>query len=187
MTFSHDQIGSRTARGAVYQRCGCTDREGRRTGASCPRLGLPGHGSWYWTVELGRNARRRRRRRGGYASRQGAQQALTDLVVGQDLPARACLSTGEWLHSWLARRQDLRPSTRRMYASHLNGYLLPGLGKVPLAELSAVQIRRMVNRIVVDHERTGRGLKPATLVRILATLRAALNGAVREQFPASPA
>ena len=89
------------------------------------------------------------------------------------------LSTGRWLRSWLARRVDLRPSTWRMYESHLRLYLLPGLARISLAELSDGQIRRMVAGASAGH-RPGRSLSAATLVRVLATLRSALNAAVRE-------
>ena len=167
--------------GAVYKRCGCVGGAGQRRGSACPLLVRAGHGSWYWTAELGRgvDGRRRRRRRGGYPTRRSAQQALGRLLGAQQPSEVSQLSTGRWPRSWLAQRVDLRPSTRRMYESHLRLYLLPGLARIPLAELSAVQIRVMVAGASAGR-RPGRSLSAATLVRVLATLRSALNAAVRE-------
>ena len=71
--------------GSVYRRCGCREgRSGRRRGTGCPRLCLPGHGSWYFSVELPRDlgGPRRRVRRGGYRSR-------TDAIAARDHLAAA--------------------------------------------------------------------------------------------------
>jgi hypothetical protein len=45
--------------GSVFARCGCRDRRGGRRGASCPRLGETGHGSWYFSIDLPRRVDRR--------------------------------------------------------------------------------------------------------------------------------
>jgi len=89
-------------------------------------------------------------------------------------------TTGQWLAAWLAGRQSLRPLTRRSYQHHLDTYLLPCIGNIPLAMLTAADLRGMFTAIARQRPAAGGPLSPATLARIRATLRAALNAAVRE-------
>jgi integrase len=91
----------------------------------------------------------------------------------------AGLRTGEWLERWLASRVSLRASTRRGYAAHVRGYLVPYLGGIPLAELSPADVQAMFTAIVRGDAALGRPVSAPTLRRIHATLRAALNGAMR--------
>jgi hypothetical protein len=55
--------------------------------------------------------------------------------------------TGQWLAAWLAGRQSLRPLTRRSYQHHLDTYLLPCIGNIPLAMLTAAGLRVMFTAI----------------------------------------
>jgi len=89
-------------------------------------------------------------------------------------------TTGQWLVSWLAGRQSLRPSARRSYQHHLDTYLLPRIGTIPLAMLTAADLRVMFTAMGRQRPATGAPLSAATLARIRATLRAALNAAIRE-------
>ena len=70
--------------------------------------------------------------------------------------------------------------TRRSYQHHLDTYLLPCIGNIPLAMLTAADLRVMFTAIVRRRRAAGGPLSPATLARIRATLRAALNAAIRE-------
>jgi hypothetical protein len=37
----------------VFKRCGCTDADtGRQVAGHCPHLAEPGHGSWYYAVQV---------------------------------------------------------------------------------------------------------------------------------------
>jgi integrase len=74
---------------------------------------------------------------------------------------------------------SLRASTSRSYAAHVRGYLVPYLGGIPLAALTAGDVQAMFTAITRDETALGRPVSAATLHRIHATLRAALNGAVR--------
>jgi hypothetical protein len=56
-------------------------------------------------------------------------------------------------------------------------YLAPYLGQVLLAELSTAHVQAMFTA----HQEFGSPVSAATLTRIRATLRAALNGAIRRQ------
>jgi len=165
--------------GSVYRRCGCRDAStGRLLGAGCPGLASPGHGSWYFSAELpSPSGERRRVRKGGFAAREAAVAAL-EAVTSPVAPV-AGLATGEWLGRWLESRVSLRPSTRRGYAAHVRGYLVPYLGGIPLAALTAGDVQAMFTAIARDESALGHPVSAATLHRVHATLRAALNGAVR--------
>lgn len=168
--------------GSVYAWCGCREQvTGRRLGARCPQRGSEGHGSWYLSLELppGPDARRRRIRRGGFSARADAQRALARLqmpVAGDHAPP---VTVGQWLQLWLASREGPRPSTLRGYAAHVRLYLVPYLGQILLADLSAAHVQAMFTAIARQHAAAGTPIAPATLARVKATLRAALNAAIR--------
>ncbi|MFB9895356.1 site-specific integrase [Planobispora takensis] len=62
------------------------------------------------------------------------------------------------------------------------------MGRIPLAELSVRDVRRLSMRLAERRNRYGQPLVASTLERIRATLRAALNEAVREGLiPGNPA
>ncbi len=88
-------------------------------------------------------------------------------------------TTGRWLGHWLHTHRRVRPSTRRSYAGHIRLYLTPALGRIPLDELAAHDIQAMIDQVIAQHARTGRPITPATVTRLHATLRAALNSAMR--------
>jgi integrase len=171
--------------GSTFKRCGCRDqRTGRQLGQRCPRLRERGHGSWYLAIELSAapDGQRSRVRLGGYATRAAAQAALGRLATpgGQGRRSVAGWTVGQWLVAWLAGRQSLRPSARRSYQHHLDTYLLPCIGTIPLVMLTAADLRAMFTAIGRQRPATSAPLSAATLARIRATLRAALNAAIRE-------
>ena len=170
--------------GSIYRRCGCRhETTGAPRGNACPLLASPGHGSWYHTVDLARQAdgcRRRRVRRGGFATEEAALAALVELRrpdARADAPAT--ISTGAWLRAWLASRDTLAPLTRHGYAEHVMRYLEPMLGHIPLSALRRAHVQDMLNQLA-RRGKAGRPLSPNSLVRIRATLRAAMNAAIRD-------
>lgn len=64
-------------------------------------------------------------------------------------------------------------------AAHVRGYLVPYLGGIPLAALTAGHAQAMFTAITRDKTALGQPVSAAALHRIHAALRAALNGAVR--------
>jgi integrase len=170
--------------GCVYRRCGCVDpATGRQYGRACPRLAAGGrHGSWYVRLELpaGLDGRRRRIRRGSYSSRAAAMAVLARLRAPRpgDTGARM-LTVGDWLAHWLVSRTATAPSTVRGYTAHVRLYLTPYLGEILLGELSVHQVQAMFAAIIRQHHTLGTPVSAATLTRIRATLRAALNAAIR--------
>jgi hypothetical protein len=109
-------------------------------------------------------------RRGGFATREAAQAALEKLSSTTASPEPG-LTTGEWLWRWLESRVSLRASTRRSYAAHMRGYLVPYLGGIPLAVLTAGDVQEMFAAIGRDEGALGRPVGAATLKRIHATSR----------------
>jgi len=85
-----------------------------------------------------------------------------------------------WLRYWLSTRTRIRPTTLRSYTEHVERHLIPHLGRVRLGELTGRDVTAMVTGLAASRNRYGRPLSPATLHRIRATLRAALNAAIRE-------
>jgi len=103
------------------------------------------------------------------------------MLAGSCEQATARLWTLEtWLGFWLATRRSIRPSTARTYRTHIDRYLVPALGQLPRAELSGRDIARTFAVLAGTRNRRGRVYGPAMLQRIRATLRAALNAAIRE-------
>jgi len=75
---------------------------------------------------------------------------------------------------------NLRPSTVHRYRDHIDRYLIPGLGRITLADLTGRRLQVWFD--VLARQRTGKGtpIAAATVDRVRATLRSALNTAVRE-------
>jgi integrase len=85
------------------------------------------------------------------------------------------LTVSGWLEHWLATRASQRASTLRGYRSHVRVYLTPYLGRIPLGELTVGQVQAMFTVLGRD----GGPSTAASLARIRATLRTALNAALR--------
>ena len=89
------------------------------------------------------------------------------------------LTVGDWLAHWLVSRTVTGQLDVRGYAAHVRLYLAPYLGQVLLAELSVAHVQAMFTAIIRQHQALGTPVTAATLTRIRATLRAALNAAIR--------
>ncbi len=121
------------------------------------------------------------------------------LGLGLD-PGHPGVTVAEWLDTWLAgKRRTKRPSAVRSYETHCRVWLKPHLGHLPLERLNTAHIEGLfttIERFNSELERqrgAGKALigiegdvrsqpricGPSTQRRIFATLRAALNAAVR--------
>jgi integrase len=85
-----------------------------------------------------------------------------------------------WLCYWLATQPHIRPATRASYESHVRLHLGPTLGRSRLDELTPPMVQAAFTRIAATRTRTGQRLSAATVRRVHATLRAALNAALRD-------
>jgi Phage integrase, N-terminal SAM-like domain len=118
--------------------------------------------------------------------------------AGRD-PASPDVTAGEFLPRWLAANGKIKPSVRRAYQAHITNYLIPLLGEIPLSRLQPEHVTGMFdtirdrNRSIEEQRAAGRAwihvdgdvrkvpqvVSNATMHRIYATLRAALNAAVK--------
>ncbi|MEV4720529.1 hypothetical protein AB0J94_25280 [Micromonospora noduli] len=121
--------------------------------------------------------------------------------VRAGLPVTVTVTTtvGEYLQSWLASRRSLssvQPNTLLAYESHIRVHLVPHLGAIALVKLrvehveamfaaiadrsTAIEIARQSDEPTIRASVRGlRTTKPASMHRIRATLRKALNDAIR--------
>jgi integrase len=117
-------------------------------------------------------------------------------------PAAPDITVGEYLPGWLASKGRLKLSARRSYEGHITNFLIPLLGELPLTRLGPGHIAdgfatiRNWNRSIEEQRAAGRAwihvdgdvrqipqvVGEATIERIYATLRAALNAAVRQRL-----
>ena len=88
------------------------------------------------------------------------------------------LTLGEFLTDWLDGRSRLRSATKRSYSSHVRIYLVPRLGQMKISALRPGHISSMLSDLRQTGHR-GRPLSASTVQRVHATLRAALNHALR--------
>ncbi|MBB6545465.1 N-terminal phage integrase SAM-like domain-containing protein [Nonomuraea rubra] len=80
------------------------------------------------------------------------------------------------LRYWLSVvEQRIRPTTYKAYRDHVRLFLIPYLGLIPLRSLSRRHVMRMFSAVARRRTRYGKPISAATLERIRATLRAALN------------
>jgi hypothetical protein len=113
-----------STRDIVFKRCGCTDETtGRQLAGRCPCLAEPGHGSWYYAVQVTTvGGRKARYRRGGFANRDAAaaaRQAILDDPA--DEAAAGAWTVARWLRYWLTQAEPhLRPSTAHGYRDDLD-------------------------------------------------------------------
>ncbi|WP_410638074.1 tyrosine-type recombinase/integrase [Amycolatopsis sp. lyj-346] len=135
------------------------------------------------------DGRRRQPRRGGFATAEAArsERERFGATGGREL-ADATVTVGQWLRLWLATLVHLRDSTLCSYRTSVENYLIPCLGGVLVRELTADRIQAMVADLIRDGGASGHPLRPGTLRHVHATLRAALNAAVRRGLlPTNPA
>ncbi|MEU7813146.1 tyrosine-type recombinase/integrase [Pseudonocardia sp. NPDC049154] len=92
---------------------------------------------------------------------------------------RIGLQLGTYLSEWIAGRTDLADTSRRSYAGHIRNHLAPRLGHIKLDDLRVAHVAEAFAEIPVSD---------STRQRVRATLRAALNDAMRESLiPTNPA
>lgn len=94
----------------------------------------------------------------------------------------------DYLDGWLRGKRRVAPSTLRQYEEHVALHIVPVLGGYRLSELH----RRHVEAFVDDRLRhvslsKRKRLSPATVGKILVTLRSALQAAVPRDIPHNPA
>lgn len=116
--------------------------------------------------------------RGGYARKADAERALTGVINRRDggVAVNDHETVGDFLTGWLdGRRHSLKPKTTLSYSEYIHKTLIPALGTVKLEALRHGHVVQLVS----DLEAAGKG--PATIHRVVATLRSALGAAVAQR------
>lgn len=125
-------------------------------------------------------------------ARAALDELRRELRLGTLAPAGAALTVGEYLAGWIERdRVRVRPSTWDVREMHVRCYLVPSLGRIPLARLSAADVERALGSYLVTGRperpakrtrgrQNAKGVSPMTVRHIRATLRRALSGAVKD-------
>lgn len=74
----------------------------------------------------------------------------------------------EWLKSWLKSQGTLKPTTKQIYKSHIDNYINPNLGKIPLKKLNGNILQGFVNDL---------NLSASTVKNIFSILKSVLSSA----------
>jgi integrase len=164
----------------------------KRTRHNAPRLGTvyevrPGyHRGEVTYTDPGTGERTRIRVHGRTAAE--ARDKLDDERRKRRIGSRPndpTLTLAEYLADWTADRRDtIRPSTWRTSEMYVRVYLIPALGRLTVAGLTAVDVQRAMRSFAekgrpprADDKRTPRPVAAVTVNHIRATLRAALTDA----------
>jgi integrase len=161
-------------------RTACPRKAGGRANVSCDC-------QWIYMLDIeGGRKNRRQERKGGFATKQEARTAR-DLrraaLIGRPIDAQR-MTVGQYLNLWMEGKANLRPSTRESYRDYIDRLFIPEIGAVRLVELESKPeiVERLFRDLAVRPNRHGRPMSPATLKRVHAVLRAALNKAVRQRY-----
>jgi len=98
----------------------------------------------------------------------------------------------DYLDGWLTSKRNVTASTLAQYTNHVRVHIIPILGGYRLAELQRRHVEAFVeDRLRYRYRRTPEGkqyqLSPATVGKLLVTLRSALDEAVPRDIPDNPA
>ena len=152
-------------------------------------------GTWELRVYVGVDAdtgRRRYATRTVHGSRREAQRALTELATEAGYARTRAGTVGDLLEQWFAAASPgWAASTERQTRSIISCHLLPHLGHLPVAKLTAGDIDDFYGHLLRAGGRDGHPLAPGTVHRIHVVLHRALAQAVRWEWiwlnPASTA
>lgn len=147
---------------------------GRRRPSVCPLCG----------GELRETLERKQLSKGEFATKTEAESAMIDTLAklqrGSFLPPDKTLTVQYFRDIWLPSLEGtVRPTTLASYTAHVNHYIIPRLGSIPLRRLDPTTIQSMY----ADLRKNGRvktpgPLAPNSVRRIHATLHRALKDAV---------
>ena len=94
--------------------------------------------------------------------------------AGED-PDRVRTLTADYLEDWLAEvGQAVKPATVRGYRIHVEKWIAPAIGNIPVMDLTPYQVRVVRDRV------SSKGRSPRTAAAVLRTLRQALGQGVRD-------
>jgi integrase len=136
-------------------------------------------GRWVATIHDGYRDGKRHRKSIYRKTRNAVQKELTRALRAQQLglPVESDrLTVGEWLKQWLEMQKPpaTKPKTYAAYEYQTRIHLIPAFGKRPLVKFQPQEVREFMQ------SKAKAGLAPKSIRHFRATLRAALNVAVRD-------
>lgn len=117
-----------------------------------------------------------------YAStREEAAKKLRDIQSKIDsgiFVEPSAVTVNQWLTMWIREyaARAVRPSTLSAHINIVNNHLVPALGKIKLQQLRAEHVQAFIN------SQSQKKFSPSTIKREIATLKVALNQAVKNQL-----
>jgi integrase len=141
--------------------------------------------SWSYVLYLGRdqNGKKRQKWVGGFRTKRDAEDALTqslDRVRTGTWADPGRITVAEYLEQWLEGiRPSLRPKTAASYEDALRGWVLPRVGSLRLAGLTAPRLRALYGELLESGRRNGSGgLSPRSVQYAHRIVSHALKDAV---------
>ncbi len=143
--------------------------------------------SWAYTVDVGRDpdGRRLRDSRSGFATQRDADRAMREALTKVDVGTHVTRSTttladylrGEWLPATAPPRVAYGTHAKRR--GHVDTYIVPRIGGVPLQQLTAAHVDRLYAELLTSGKADGSPLAASTVHDVHRTLRRALKDALR--------
>ncbi len=132
------------------------------------------------------------------ATRAGQPLPDQDMIarrVRAGVSASKAMPLGDYLWQWHRSRRRIQSTTSRLYEGHIRSYLVPYLGHLPIDQVRVAHVQGMFDAIAERNTEIktcrssndpkvrasvqgARVVSPATMHRIRATLRKALNDAI---------
>lgn len=83
------------------------------------------------------------------------------------------LKLSDWLCTWLESKNEVKPTTKRVYQGHIRNHINPILGDIPLKKLNTDILQNFVNTLICSS---------STVRTIFSTLKSALITAEEKGF-----
>ena len=170
---------------------------------------MSGRGSFYkrdgrWAFHVSWrdvDGKRRQAKRQGFPTRKDAEKAATALLATIDTGGTGSAAKGttaDYLMLWLdnySRSGRVRPTTVVTVRSHIEAYIVPRIGDLPLRRVTTATVNKLAADLLANGK-TGYGkstaprggLAPKTVRSIIGTLHKAFQDGVKwGQLPTNPA
>jgi integrase len=151
-------------------------------------------GGWAGALTISIDGTGRQRRRYVYGTSQREVRDRLDklrkqIAAGTGVGTGRGLTVSQYLQGWIIGTLDaqvssgtLRASTRDNYVTMVEHHVVPHIGRYRLEELKAPQLRAWIVELRAKTTKKGRPLSARTVQLAHATLRRALNDAVRDEL-----
>ncbi|WP_019123627.1 tyrosine-type recombinase/integrase [Brevibacillus massiliensis] len=135
-----------------------------------------GDKKWFYQFYTGEivNGKRKKITKRGFKTKKEAEKAMIEAMAayqkGEYIEPSKMLFR-DYLQDWIKTKRNLGEQTLELYESYMRTHIVPALGHIPLAKLTAHDIEMFLDSL---HEK---GLSAATMKRIFSVVNAALNAA----------